>query len=71
MLLQIKDSDKLVKILEIQELLDPNSNVVQGREQKGEEEQPPDSFKKENLVFPSGEVLPRCWLDADYRQDNG
>jgi hypothetical protein len=70
MLLQVKDSDKLVKILEIQELLDPNSNVVHGRDQEGEEEQPPDTFKKENLVFPSGEVLPRCWLDADYRHDN-
>ncbi|MEH1817730.1 acetyltransferase [Nostoc sp. C052] len=71
MLLQIKNSGELVKILEIQELLDPNNDVVHGREQQGEEEQPPDTFKKENLVFPSGEVLPRCWLDADYRHDNG
>jgi hypothetical protein len=71
MLLQIKNSGELVKILEIQELLDPNNDVVHAREQEGEEEQPPDTFKKENLVFPSGEVLPRCWLDANYRHDNG
>ncbi|MEH1833688.1 MAG: acetyltransferase [Nostoc sp.] len=70
MLLQLKDTGELVKILEIQELLDPNNDVVQGRQQEGEEEQPPNNFKKENLVFPSGEVLPRCWLDADYRHDN-
>jgi hypothetical protein len=70
MLLQIKDSGELVKILEIQELLDPNSDIVHAREQEGEEEQQPDSFKKENLVFPSGEDLPRCWLDADYRSPN-
>ncbi len=69
MFLQIQDSGKLVKILEIKELIDPNSDVVQAREQEGEEEQQPDTFKKENLVFPSGEVLPRCWLDADYRHD--
>ncbi|MEH2425712.1 MAG: acetyltransferase [Nostoc sp.] len=70
MLLQLKDTGELVKILEIQELLDPNNDVVHGRQQEGEEEQPPNPFKKENLVFPSGEVLPRCWLDADYRHDN-
>ncbi len=71
MLLQLKDTGELVKILEIQELLDPNNDVVQARQQEGEEEQPPNSFKKENLVFPSGEVLPRCWLDAEYRHGNG
>lgn len=70
MLLQLKDAGKLVKILEIQELLDPNNDVVHAREQQGEEEQEPDSFKKENLVFPSGEDLPRCWLDANYRSAN-
>ncbi|WP_392534512.1 acetyltransferase [Nostoc sp. C117] len=70
MLLQLKHSGELVKILEIQELLDPNSDIVHAKEQEGEEEQQPDSFKKENLVFPSGEDLPRCWLDADYRTAN-
>jgi len=70
MLLQIKDSGELVKILEIEELLDPNTDVVRGQDQEGQEEQEPDTFKKENLVFPSGEGLPRCWLDADYRTAN-
>ncbi|MBD6619422.1 acetyltransferase [Komarekiella sp. 'clone 1'] len=68
MLLQIKQSGELVEIEEIQELIDPNNDVIHGREQQGEEEQPPESYKKENLVFPSGEDLPRCWLDADYRK---
>lgn len=68
MLLQIKESGELVEIEEIQELIDPNNDVIHGREQQGEEEQPSESYKKENLVFPSGEDLPRCWLDADYRK---
>jgi hypothetical protein len=68
MLLQLKDTDDLVKILDIQELIDPNNDVVHAREQKGQEEQEPDAFKKENLIFPSGEVLPRCWWDANYRK---
>ncbi|MCF2146931.1 acetyltransferase [Desmonostoc muscorum LEGE 12446] len=70
MLLQLKGTSDLVKILEIEELLDPNSDVVHGQDQEGQEEQEPDTFKKENLVFPSGEDLPRCWLDAHYRTAN-
>ncbi|MDZ8185322.1 MAG: acetyltransferase [Nostoc sp. ChiSLP02] len=70
MLLQIKDSGELVKIVEIEELLDPNTDVVRAKDQEGQEEQQADTFKKENLVFPSGEDLPRCWLDADYRTAN-
>ncbi|NEQ29387.1 MAG: acetyltransferase [Microcoleus sp. SIO2G3] len=67
MLLQVKDSGELVKILDVQELINPNEDVVHAQEQEGQEEQEADSYKKENLVFPSGENLPRCWLDANYR----
>ncbi|MGH8000669.1 MAG: acetyltransferase [Brasilonema sp.] len=67
MLLQIKGSEELVKILDVQELINPNHDVVHAQEQQGEEEQQPDSYKKENLTFPSGESLPRCWIDANYR----
>ncbi|MBO3459821.1 acetyltransferase [Aetokthonos hydrillicola Thurmond2011] len=67
MLLQIKDSGELVKISDVQELINPNRDTVQAKEQQGEEEQQTDSYKKETLVFPSGENLPRCWIDANYR----
>lgn len=67
MLLQLKDSGELVKIVDVQELINPNQDVVRAQEQEGQEEQQADSYKKENLVFPSGESLPRCWLDANYR----
>lgn len=67
MLLQLKESGELVKVLDVQELIDPNHDVVHAQEQEGQEEQQPDSYKKESLVFPSGEKLPRCWLDANYR----
>lgn len=70
MLLQVKDSGELVKILDVQELINPNQDLVHAQEQEGQEEQEADSYKKENLVFPSGESLPRCWLDADYRNGN-
>jgi hypothetical protein len=67
MFLQIKNSQDLVKILDIRELIDPNLDIVHAQDQEGQEEQDPDEFKKENLVFPSGESLPRCWLDVNYR----
>ncbi|WP_017654497.1 hypothetical protein [Fortiea contorta] len=68
MFLQLKDTQDLVKILDIQELIDPNNDIVHAQDQEGQEEQEPDAFKKENLIFPSGEKLPRCWLDANFRQ---
>lgn len=67
MLLQTKDTGELVKIVDVQQLIDPNNDVVQGKDQEGQEEQDAESFKKDNLVFPSGETLPRCWLDANYK----
>lgn len=67
MFLQLKDSRDLVKIVDVQELIDPNTEIVHAQDQEGQEEQETDSYKKEDLVFPSGEKLPLCWLDANYR----
>lgn len=67
MFLQLKNSGDLVKIIDLQELIDPNSDIIHAQDQEGEEEQEIDIFQKESLVFPSGEKLPRCWLDANYR----
>lgn len=68
MFLQDKKSGSLVEIIEIEELFNPVSDTVRGRLQTGEEEQQPESINKKNLSFPSGEDLPVCWLDSDYRK---
>jgi hypothetical protein len=68
MLLKDQESGELVKILELENLFSPTQDTVTGQIQGGQAEQPPSSFNKEGLIFPSGESLPRCWLDADYRQ---
>jgi hypothetical protein len=39
-----------------------------GRYQHGEEMQDPEKFNKSDLSFLSGESLPRCWVDAHYRE---
>ncbi|MEB3182510.1 MAG: acetyltransferase [Nostocaceae cyanobacterium] len=68
MLMQDKTTGVLVKILDVEELINPNKNDISGQSQSGQEEQQPESFNKENLIFPSGEQLPRCWIDVDYKK---
>ncbi|MEW6110091.1 MAG: acetyltransferase [Nitrospirota bacterium] len=67
MFLKQKSSGSLVEILDIEALFDPIKNAVSGRLQAGEELQEPEDFAKSDLVFPSGEGLPRCWVDRNYR----
>ncbi|MEG3860820.1 acetyltransferase [Microcoleus sp. herbarium12] len=67
MLLQEKESGDLVEIIDIETLISPTQNQVAGRIQAGEEEQDPAHFEKDKLVFPSGEVLPRCWTEENYK----
>lgn len=57
----------LIKILDIDMLIDPNHRKVSGQIQEGQEEQEPEDFSKQNLEFPSGEALPLCWLDVNYQ----
>lgn len=70
MFLKDTQSNGLVKISEIDDLTDPNKDSVKGQLQSGQEEQSPNSFAKKDLIFPSGEKLPRCWVDASYRMES-
>ncbi len=67
MFLKDRRSGELVEVLTIKNLFDPFLNEVAGRYQQGEEVQDPVQLKKTELIFPSREVLPRCWLDPHYR----
>lgn len=67
MLLKNTESETLIEILELEDLFNPINDKVKGQMQHGEEEQPPEFFNKKQLAFPSGENLPICWLDSDYR----
>ena len=57
----------MVEIVNISDLVDVYQDEVAGRVQYGEEVQEPEIFKKSDLVFLSGEALPRCWTDPHYR----
>lgn len=69
MLLKQKSSGHMVEVVDYINLIDLNCDEVVGRYQEGEEVQDPDNFNKQDLVFLSGENLPRCWLDPHYRDD--
>ncbi len=68
MYLKHKQSGDLVEVMDMSAMIDPCSAALPGRIHAGEEMQEPATFKKGELEFPSGEVLPRCWLDPHYRQ---
>ncbi len=60
-------SGNLVEVLGLSMLFDPCRDSLPGRLHAGEELQEAEEFDKAVLVFPSDESLPRCWLDAGYR----
>ncbi|MEA3292177.1 MAG: acetyltransferase [Pseudomonadota bacterium] len=67
MFLKEKKSGDLVEILDTAAMFDPFQNEVKGRYHRGEEMPDAEQFPKAALIFPSGESLPRCWVDSGYR----
>jgi len=70
MFLKNKSNDDLVEVLTLKDLFDPFCTQLIGRYQHGEELQDPEKFNKSVLSFLSGEPLPRCWVDAHYRDSD-
>ena len=68
MFLKVKANADLVEVLSLNDLFDPFATDIVGRYQKGEDRQDPEKFAKAELVFPSDEALPQCWLDPHYKQ---
>lgn len=69
MLLKERASGHLVEVVDLKDLFNLNHPEIVGRYQGGEEEQDPEPFKKSDLIFLSGEELPRCWTDPHYRDN--
>lgn len=67
MFLKSKSHGELVELLEVQNLYDPFKKEILGRFHAGEEMQEAEIFLKSALIFPSGEDLPKCWIDPDYK----
>jgi len=67
MFLKESTSGHLVEVVSLQDLFDPYQASLKGRSHFGEELQDEELFTKQGLRFPSGEALPRCWLEPHYR----
>jgi hypothetical protein len=67
MFLKQSSTGKLVEVLSLNDLFNPNHPKLVGRYHAGEELQDAENFAKGDLEFLSGEVLPRCWTDVHYR----
>ncbi|MGB5223868.1 MAG: hypothetical protein WBN49_01715 [Arenicellales bacterium] len=67
MLLMEKETGHLIEVLDPTEFFDPFNDSFNGRLDFGDDVAEPDSFKKVSVSFPSGENLPKCWKDPNYR----
>jgi hypothetical protein len=67
MFVKDKKTNDLVEVLDTTALMDPCVASFNGRFHAGEEMQEGRDFAKADVVFPSDEALPRCWVDPDYR----
>lgn len=69
MYLKDRSNGHLIEVLDLGDLFNPNHKELPGRYHYGEEAQDPETFTKADLIFLSGEELPRCWTDPHYRDD--
>lgn len=67
MYLRNKTNNDLAQVEKLAELTDPNLKSVVLHYFAGEEMGETMRVNKSELVFPSGEALPKCWLDSHYR----
>lgn len=67
MYMKDEKSGSMVEVLDFAALINPNRNAVLGRFHAGEELPERQRFAKSALVFPSGEALPCCWSNPDYK----
>jgi len=67
MFLKSRNNGNMVDVSQMRELTNLYHDTVQGCYQSGEEMQDLQAFDKSELIFLSGEDLPKCWTDPHYR----
>ena len=68
MYLKHMPSGDLVEVVDLPDVINPASPTIRARSYAGDTPHPPEDFPKAELLFPSGESLPRCWLDNHYNE---
>ena len=57
----------LVEVIDLPDVINPNSRTIRARSHSGEVLQRPEDYLKSELAFLSGEALPKCWVDEHFR----
>ena len=68
MLLRQRSTGHIIAVHDLDHLFSIFHDQVLARDQVGEEEQEAEAVAKSDLEFLSGEPLPRCWTDPNYRE---
>lgn len=68
MFLKHMPTNDLVEVIDLSDVINPHSPTILARSHAGEVIQRPEHFPKTEMAFPSGESLPRCWVDGQYRE---
>ena len=58
----------LVEVIDLTDVINPYSSTIRARLHSGEVIHRAEIFLKTELSFPSGESLPLCWTDGQYRE---
>ncbi len=66
MFLKQKTEGHLIEVCHTDELFNPLRKGIMGQLHYGEEKQDPELYLKEDLVFISGEPLPKCWMVLEH-----
>jgi len=69
MLLKQRSNGHLLEVVDLHDLFNVFQEKVIARDQVGEEMQEPEVYRKTDVIFLSGEELPRCWTDPHYRDE--
>jgi len=69
MLLKRRQNGHLVEVISLQDMFNVLREEIIACDQVGEEMQDPEVYRKADLLFLSGEELPRCWTDPHYREN--
>ena len=68
MFLKNRKNGDIVDVERLCDLTNLFHDKVLGRYQVGEELQDQQEFNKVDMIFLSGEELPKCWTDPKYRE---
>ena len=69
MFLKHVPTDDLIEVIDLTDVINPRSPTILARSHAGEVIQRPENFLKSELAFPSGELLPICWIDPYYQEN--